>query len=210
MKKVEEKKKGSNFSFFLILLKKVINVRTLLPLVVILSFNTYAWFLFSTKVETGINAKVRAWNILFETKDQQVVEHLQFDIDEVYPGMTTYTDYATVNNKGDGEASLQFSLESMTILGDRYVADGTTYTSDDLLDMLSNDYPFKVSLTLTNDTIAPGEEESFRIEVSWAFESGDDALDTEWGIKAYDYNKSHPDSPSIQLDVLLEVDQTTE
>ena len=41
----------------------------------------------------------------------------------------------------------------------------------------------------------------FDIKLVWNFESGDDALDTKWGEMAYEYNKNHPSSSSIYVEV---------
>ena len=207
---MENKESKKKIPLILIILKKFFNLKTLIPLVVILSFNTYAWFLFTTKVETGMTAKVRAWNILIETKDDTVVESLEFNIGEIYPGMTTYSDYATVHNKGDADVSFIYEIESVTLLGTVYTVDDVTYTSEGIANMLLNDFPFVVSLKLTNDIIQPNDEESFMVEVSWPFESGNDQLDTTWGINAYEYHKNNPDLPSIKLNIKVIVDQINE
>ena len=52
-----------------------------------------------------------------------------------------------------------------------------------------------------------GGEEQFYIRVNWAYESGDDALDTYWGNQAYDYHLSNPDAPVISLRIKISVVQ---
>lgn len=177
-------------------------------LIVFLSFNSYAWFIFATKVETGINAKVRAWNVLFEVHDEELVEHLVFNVEDTYPGMANFIDYATVSNGGDCNGLLTFKILNVSILGEEYVVDDVNYTSDGIIAKLANDYPFKVSLYLTNSIVVPNSEESFVIDVSWPYESGNDELDTIWGIKAYDYNQNNPGSPSIKIEAVLQVTQS--
>lgn len=146
---------------------------------------------------------------MFEVHDEELVEHLIFNIDDVYPGMPNFTDYATVSNGGDCDGKLSFKIASIAIMGEKYVVDNMEYTHEDIMNMLVNDYPFKIEMSLTNDIVAPNSEESFVINVSWPYESGDDALDTLWGGKAYEYHANNPDKSSIEIDVLLEVTQST-
>ena len=58
--------------------------------------------------------------------------------------------------------------------------------------LLANNYPFAINLSLTNNVVNPGRTELFNIDVTWPYDSGNDALDTEWGMRAYQYlNNSH-------------------
>lgn len=65
-----------------------------------------------------------------------------------------------------------------------------------------NDYPFKLNLAIDNTKL--NEENGsadFEVSLTWAFESGNDELDTVWGEKAYEYNKQYPDQSSIYVEV---------
>ena len=62
---------------------------------------------------------------------------------------------------------------------------------------------------MSNSTIAMGDGvENFTLEVTWPYESGDDATDTEWGIDAYDYKESNPSLPSIAIRVKITITQS--
>ncbi len=52
---------------------KKIKLRNLLILIVLLAFNTYAWFVYTTKVSTGLNAHVSAWDVEFVGKNRTVL-----------------------------------------------------------------------------------------------------------------------------------------
>ena len=57
MKSVNKDKTKKGF------ISKYIKLRTLLILVVLLVFNSYAWFVFATKVSGGLTAHVTSCNI---------------------------------------------------------------------------------------------------------------------------------------------------
>ena len=47
-------------------IKKYVKLRTLIILVVLLVFNSYAWFVFATRVSGGLSAHVTSWNVTFK------------------------------------------------------------------------------------------------------------------------------------------------
>lgn len=104
--------------------------------------------------------------------------------------------------------------------------DATLYTSEELLDRLYNKYPFKINIYLvtTDDdgnevlTLYEGQNVqmptsskiNIRLQIDWPYEMDGntinatnstletyDAIDTEWGEKAYKYHKDNPDKYSI-------------
>lgn len=183
-------------------IKGKVKLGTLLMLMLTFSANSFAWFIYATKVDSGVTAHVRAWNVLFEVGEDEIEEYMNFNVSEIYPGMATYSDRVKVKNNGESSAKLDYEIVSISIFDDVYEVTSTgILTSDDLVNMLNNDYPFKISLRFSNSTIEPGMEEYFSLVVSWPYESGDDAVDTYWGNKAYDYQKLHPDDPSIKLNL---------
>ena len=202
-------KKNNKFSIFLKVIKKRIKLSTLLMLIITFSSSTFAWFVYATKVESGITAHVRAWNVSFEVGDEEIVETINFNVTDIYPGMTTYTDSVQVTNAGETAASLSYDISSYTILGTKYEVDSAgTLTSDSLKQSLLNDYPFKISVSLSNYTISPGGVENFTINVVWPFDSGDDEADTLWGNRAYTYHNDNPDMPSISIELKISAVQS--
>lgn len=198
---MKEKKNNNLFILFKVIRKRV-KLSTLLMLIVTFSSSTFAWFIYATKVDSGITAHVKAWNVLFEVGDDEVEENMHFDVSDIYPGMMTYTDSVSVKNKGETHAELSYEIVSYTIFGVKYeVGNNGILTSDDLKQSLLNDYPFKTAITLSSNIISPKSTESFSLVVSWPYESGDDDMDTLWGTKAYDYHELHPDLPSISIEL---------
>ena len=96
-------------------------------------------------------------------------------------------------------------------LNDNISNDTSTITSDELIEKLKNDYPFKFDFAISNSIIdAEIGESLYTVDAKWPFESGDDELDTKWGKLAYDYKKNYPDKPSIELKVKIYISQITE
>ncbi len=198
---MKEKKRNNLIIIFKVIRKRV-KLSTLLMLIVTFSSSTFAWFIYATKVDSGITAHVKAWNVLFEVGDDEIEENMHFDVSDLYPGMMTYTDSVSVKNKGETHAELSYEIVSYTIFGVKYeVGNNGVLTPEDLKQSLLNDYPFKTSITLSSNIISPNSTESFSLVVSWPYESGDDEKDTLWGTKAYDYHKAHPDLPSISIEL---------
>ena len=187
------------------ILQKVIKktkLRTLLLLIILLSFNSTAWFIYATKVENGISAKVVAWNVSFITGEDELLEYINFNIDNIYPGMEPYTEKIAVTNNGETNAILKYEIDDARLL-DLYYKVDTSLSSNELLASLSNDYPFKIRVGVSNDEIAPGEKAHFYIKVMWEYESGDDEADTYWGTKAYDFHEQYKDKNSIELNLVI-------
>ena len=73
--------------------------------------------------------------------------------------------------------------------------------------MFENDFPFKIEFIASSDTVEVDATETFRAKVTWAYESDNDELDTQWGNDAYYYKEDNPDTPSISLTVIVRVKQ---
>ena len=74
---------------------------------------------------------------------------------------------------------------------------------------LANNYPFKITVTITPRQIdAQYGEATYEIKVTWAFESGDDSADTSWGENAYAYKQNNPTESSIKMTLRLLINQT--
>lgn len=182
---------------------KKIKLRHLALLVIILSFNSYAWFVYSTKVSTGMSAHVTSWNVTFQMGEEEIESNLKIDLDRIYPGMETYEKEIVVKNKGEAKASLSYEIESVTILGNQYLL-GDDFTSDKLEEMIKEQYPFKINIITNNDSVEQtGGNGSFKVKVEWPFESANDELDTYWGQRAYEYYSLHPNTKSLEISIRL-------
>lgn len=190
-------------------LKKV-KLRHLVLLIILLSFNSYAWFIYSTKVSTGMNAHVTSWNITFQVGDEMVESNLSIDLDRIYPGMETYEKEIIVQNKGEAKASLSYEIEKVTILGNQYQV-GESFTAEELEAMIEEQYPFKINITTNEENLEKdGGYGSFHVKVEWPFESSNDELDTYWGERAYEYYSLHPNMKSLEITIkLMAIQKTT-
>ncbi|MDY3934847.1 MAG: hypothetical protein SOZ11_04890 [Bacilli bacterium] len=178
------------------ILKKV-RLKTLFLLAITLASNSFAWFIYTTKVSSNISAKVREWNVTFEANGQVVEKTIEINIDSLYPGMDAYNQTLTAANSGESKAQITYEIVSTNILGDNLV--NYNYSNEDILNYLKNNYPFTIEISSTNSIIEPNGEEKINITVSWPYESGDDEKDTYWGNLAYNYHQANPGEPSIVL-----------
>lgn len=185
--------------------KTKVRLRTILFLALAMSCNSFAWFVYNSKVSNSISASVKAWHVAFENEDNELIEYVEFKIDDIYPGMTNYENYISITNDGELSAEIKYDVEELTILGETFA--NPTYTSEQLLNMAKNDYPFKIEFSTTNESILPGGKETFNVKVSWPFESQDDNLDTLWGKRSYEYKKNNPNLSGIIIKIKLYVTQ---
>lgn len=197
-------------------LKKAIQARSIVMMILVLLVNTYAWFIYISKVETSLSIHVRDWK--FELMSGSQSEKFDFIIDSIYPGIKkedTVKEISATNASSETTALLTCELNYVKIFDEEYIVEeGGEYTSKDLLDKISNDYPFKIQLVLveTNpdgsekETLYDGESEyemvsrsevKIRMQVVWPYETvptGDltqeelDEIDTYYGNLAHEFN----------------------
>ncbi len=140
-------------TFFKII--KKIKLRTLIIIIVLLLFNSYAWFIYATKVSGGLTAHITSWNVSFQAGEDQSTTQVAFDVDRIYPGMETYKQTLQAQNKGETKAKLSYTINSVTILGTTYKKNETT-TSDDLLNRIQTYYPFHINISVNNTELEAG------------------------------------------------------
>jgi len=191
------------------IIKEKVKIRTMLLLIVFLSFNAYAWFIYATKASVGVSAHVSSWNIEFKTGENQTVTNMEFDVGRIYPGMEKYTKELSIKNSGEINATISYKIKKIEILGDIYEVNETT-TSDDLLNMLRNNFPFKFDIIVLNGSVIEENGSStITISLEWQFESGNDLVDTSWGERAYEYYSINPTSKSFHVELEIEAAQAT-
>ena len=187
------------------LIKKV-KLRTLILLIILLSFNSYAWFIYATKVSGGMNAHITSWNVKFKAGEEEITTNVVFDVEKIYPGMEDQTKTLTAYNEGEMLAMLSYDIKSVRILDTTYTASETMTTQD--IEAILQNYPFKLTFAIDNSNLnAVNGSASFVILLRWDFESGDDALDTAWGERAYEYNRTHPYESSIHAEIEVRATQ---
>lgn len=173
---------------------------------------TLAWFAYSglSKVDTDVT--VKSWYIEFKRGEEVATKDIVISLDDVKPGMETNTEEIVINNKGDSDASIKYKIEYVKILNEDNMTSSLDTTSDYIEDVIAHNYPFHINMGLDrNNVLLKGEENRFKISVSWPLDSGDDKLDSLWGNKAYQYQKdTNNSSPLIKLGISLIAEQVIE
>ena len=189
----------SNISIIKKILKRI-RLRTLITLIILLVFNTYAWFVFSTRVVGRLQARVESWDVIFEIGNE-VVTNIDLDIESLFPGMQDHVTEVTAFNRGGVAATLTYRVIEMTIFGVTYTCDGD---SDLLGRIASEDFPFHITVGIDNEIMdAQIGESVVTITVSWPFEQGNDELDTYFGRKAAEFNSANP--TDFPINILIEL-----
>lgn len=199
----------NNKEFILFRLVKKVKLKTIILLIIFLSFNSYAWFIYATKVSSGISAHITSWNVRFRAGEEEITTNVVFEVEKIYPGMEPQKKTLTAYNEGEMKALLEYSIKEVRVLGDSYRV-SNTFTEEQLIEKLA-EYPFKLTFAIDNTNLdAENGSADFDISLTWEFESGNDNLDTYWGEKAYEYNKNHPNTSSIYVEVIVSASQHEE
>ncbi len=204
-----KKKKVTFFDILKIMFKRV-KLSTLLLLVVTCASTSFAWFVYSTKVTTGITAHIESWEILFTNSETELSEYVNFVIPNLYPGMADYTDTINIVNLGEKSAYVTYEITAVRLLDTTYTIDGNPLTPQMMEAKLADDFPFHIEFTLANSSIDYNHGmTTFTLSANWPYESGDDEADTDWGNRAYTYNTTHSGTPSISITVRITAAQST-
>ena len=199
--------------------RHILKPSRLVFLIVLLAGNTFAWFIYATKINTDVSVHVRAWNVVFESGDNEISHNVSIDVDSLYPGMEDYEYEIRAYNRSEVSASLSYEVLSARILDDEYMTAeeaqglGLTVTGDEptsaeIEEMLAEDFPFSITFETSSSTIQQGNGvETYTLTVSWPYESNDDETDTLWGVNAYEFKEDNPMSPSIALKVRITIIQ---
>lgn len=189
---------------------KTIKIRNIIFLILLLIFNTYAWFIYATRVSTGISAHVSSWNVEFSTGEDETTTNIVIELDRIYPGMENVKKEVSVKNKGEISAKLDYDIIALKVMEEEYKI-GEDMTSEELENKMKSEYPFKVNIVKDDaellQGIGPGR---FSVTIEWPFESGDDELDTLWGSKAYEYYSLNPGAKSVEIEITLIAEQIAE
>ena len=189
---------------------KKVKIRNILILILLIIFNTYAWFIYATKVATEISVHFSSWNVEFATGEEVTTTNIIIEVERVYPGMDDYVKEITVKNKGEMRAQLSYKIKEIRVLDTQYIVD-EDMTSESLQNKIETEYPFKINIEKDDSELIQGTGDGkFTISVKWPYESGDDEKDTLWGNKAYEYYELNKDKKSIEIQLELEAKQITD
>lgn len=147
---------------------------------------TFAWFVYSSVVQTEIEIGVSAWHIELRDGEEEIWYELSVPISEFYPGMDKYIKSIEILNKGDIDAEFDYKISSLRILEKEY----STENQEELHDTLAQDYPFLFNIEIDSQFIGTGDSIMLNIVADWPLDSGDDAKDSMWGITAYNFNQA--------------------
>ncbi len=188
---------------------KKIKIRNLIILILLLVFNAYAWFVYTTRVSLDLSAHVSSWDVQFVAKDGGISSDMIIKVENFYPGMEDFEKIIEVQNRGEVNVELSYEIESVRIMDETIEKnDETGVTSESIEEKLKNDYPFKINIVKDDSNLITGSGNgSFKITVVWPYESGDDEADTNWGRKAYEYYENNPDKECIELKLVLKATQ---
>ncbi len=186
-------------------IKKRIRKRTLFFLVIALIANSFAWFIYTNKVSNSITTGVRSWKITFDQDGQDLEENVEFNFDDIYPGIDTQVKQIDITNNGEMTAYISYQIESIQIFDETYTKEN--YTQEQLINILNNNYPFKLSFINSDTEITVGQTGNFTATLNWPFESGDDEADTYYGKKSYEF-KEESNEPQIKIIVKIKASQT--
>lgn len=167
--------------------------------------NAFAWFIYSNKISTSINVGVKSWKITFAQNGTTLVNNVVFDVDSIYPGMTEYVDRIEIRNSGEMPANINYELTSVKVFDETYTSEN--YTSQQMENILRNNYPFTITFVVGNPTIGITDSTNFEMHIVWPYESGDDELDTEWGKRSYEFENAHPLEKEIEVKVKITATQ---
>ncbi len=201
--------------------RRRLKLRTLFMLSLTLIFNTYAWFLYVTTVSTNMQVHVDAWSVNFEVDSNIVEKEFLFEIDQAYPGMTDVNKTVTINNSGEKIATLSYKVSMARILNKVYIVEdeltteekanltGTEIkvTSDEMIRMLNEDFPFKITVTCSSGELDIGAVASVGMQFTWAYDSGNDELDTQYGVDSYKYYQDNAGQPAVQAKIKITAQQ---
>ena len=191
----------------LVKILKKIKIKNIIVLILLLVFNTYAWFIYATKVSSSLSVHVSSWNVEFSIGENETVTNIMIEVERVYPGMETFEKNVTVRNKGEIKAELDYEIISLKVMDESYRI-GENITMEELENKMKTDYPFKINVTKDDTMLREGTGEGlFSVSVEWPFESGNDELDTQWGNKAYEYYSLNPGEKSIEIEIKLSAKQ---
>lgn len=201
-----------------------LRLRTLFMLSITLMFNTYAWFSFVSTVSTDMQVHVDAWSVNFEVDDEIIEKELLFEIDHAYPGMDEVKKEVRISNAGDRDAKLSHKIVMIRVLNDTYVVESeltseeknkldgteTEITQEEMIRMLEEDFPFSVAVETSTEILQAHNAGTVAMKFNWEYDSGNDELDTQYGVDSYKYYEENPDKSAIQIKIKVKAQQSEE
>lgn len=197
MRKVKKLSSNENLQDRKKLRRKII-IRSVLLVAFLLGINTFAWFTYISRAGVTLNASVVNWDVLFQD-ETNAIKDIHIEITDMKPGMLTYEKQIEITNHGDIDAKMGYIIKNATLLGKDIFQNKDT---EQFLQQLANEYPFKLSLVTDKNLIVVGDTAHFSIQLDWEYE----------GNEYYKVNNLYTYDPSVYYYTLVgdtyEVDNT--
>ena len=210
-------------------------IKLLLIFSVIFIVNTYAWFGIDKDVKIkGLDGDVTSWDVSYyiNNEENEILNEIAvFTIDELYPGMPEREDVVHIYNMGTSSTNIEYELISVKVFGQEVLSEldlqregntTTIFSGDTQVSESVQKYPFNISYTYdkdylkdkyVDDTTTPQSHATFRFNVNWAYQINGtedeniakDALDTQFGKKAYAYYQDEANDPSKAIEIKVKI-----
>lgn len=192
----------------IIKLMKKIKIKNIVLLILLLIFNTYAWFIFATKASLDLSVHVSGWQINFKENNEEIVKDIQIKVDRAFPGMMNFEKIIEAENTGETNSTLRYEITAIRIFDLEYIV-GENISEIELKEKIKNEFPFKINFIINDfgTILDDAKKASFKIQLEWPFESGKDQLDTLWGNKSYDFYSNNLNKNAIEIKVKLIAEQ---
>ena len=188
-----------------------LNIVSILFAIVSLTSVTLAWFAYSGLAEARTEVGVKAWYIEFEKNNEVVSNDIVISLEDIYPGMAPKKEEVTIKNLGDVDAKLTYKIDSARILdsNEDYYQLSNNMDTNTIEDALSHNYPFHIDINVDKLYIDSKDEATFKINVTWPLDSGNNNLDSLWGRRAYQYGENQellePEERAPAIEVAIKV-----
>lgn len=206
----EKPKKNTLLKSILKAIKKRLKPGHILFLALLLGTNAFAWFIYMDRISSDINVRVKSWNVSFRVNNQEMTDYINFSIDEMYPGMTPYSQSLSVTNDSEVDATLTYEVISFKVFDQLLTTENNEMTEQQLVTAMNNNYPFHITVSTNQAVISSdGGVATVNINATWPYESvnsngvSNDTADTYWGKTAYTFKAAHPTTPCIIVKIKL-------
>ena len=170
MKLFSSKENVKNTYEYLQKRRKYIKRRSLLLAIFVFGVNIYAWFTYVSKANLAIDANIIAWDINF-LDNNDMIKDVDIVVDDLYPGMPTYTKSIKVTNSSDLKAEFEYKITEVTIQGKDSIPDD--YDNEQIIKSLNSSYPFKINFNTTKQELDKNDSLEFKVSIDWDYESTD-------------------------------------
>ena len=142
--------------------------RALIFAVLVFVVNAYAWFVYISEADVRTDARVKNWDLNFYDGTTAVkVVNINPDL---YPGMQTFTKSLNIVNASDVKADIEYKVKDVLFAGQPMYDEQNTNDAQ-AIDVLTNQYPFKVEFLTDKQTLDETDSAAFTVRITWPYEN---------------------------------------